>query len=188
MKKHQISVLILVLLFIFGKLCYAADNTVTIITEGNYIMGDGETMNACEQRAFENAKRSAIEQAGTYVESYSQANKLQLSKDEVEVISAGLVEATLVDKKRILDSNGAVNLWCKVKCVIKLDSITEMKGRLSDKQLIGQYKDLQANNARLQKELTDLKLQMQNAISDAVKKATEVKIVQNEQQASVQKM
>ena len=188
MNKHRVTILIFMLLFAISQLCYAADNTVTIIAEGIYIMGDGETAAAAEQRAFENAKRSAIEQAGVYVESYSQTKNVQLSKDEVNIISSGLVRATVIDKKRTIEGENGFRFWCKVNCIIKLDSIADMKARLSDKQLIDQYKDLQAKSAKIEQDLVDLKAQLQNSTSEAVKKATETKIAQNEQKANIQDM
>ena len=51
-----------------------------IITEGIYTMGDGETPLVAESRALLQAKRKAIEHAGTYVESYSKVNKITLTK------------------------------------------------------------------------------------------------------------
>ena len=42
-----------------------------IISEGTYNMGDGETPGVAESRALLQAKRIALEQAGTYVESYT---------------------------------------------------------------------------------------------------------------------
>ena len=185
MKKYRVYVLIFVLLLASGQFCDAVDNTVTIIAEGTYIMGDGETPGAAEQRAFENAKRSAIEQAGVYVESYSQTKNMQLSQDEVNVISSGLVQSTIIDKKRTIEGEGGFRFWCKVSCIIKLDTVESMKARLGDKQSIDQYKDLQAKSAKLEQDLFDLKAQMKNATSDTAKKATEAKIAQNEKQASI---
>ena len=87
----------------------AADNAVTIIAEGTYILGDGETASAAEQRAFDNAKRSASEQAGVYIDSYSPTKNLQLSKDKVTVISFGLVQATVIDKKRTIERESDID-------------------------------------------------------------------------------
>jgi len=173
--------LMMVVLLAYVQVCFAVDNnSVTIIAEGSYIMGDGETMNASEQRAVDNARRAAIEQAGVYVESYSKTENLQLSKDEVNVISAGLIQSRVIDKSRTIVADGAVKLWCKVECVIKVDTIADMKARLGDKQLINQYNDLQVAKAQLDKENAELKLQLQQATSDSAKKTTEVKIAQNE--------
>ena len=58
-----------------------------IITEGDYNMGDGETPSVAESRALLNAKRIALEQAGTYIESYSKVKNFQLVEDQVKVLT-----------------------------------------------------------------------------------------------------
>ena len=78
MKKYQVAVLLLALLLAVGQVCFAADNTATIVADGTYIMGDGETATAAELRAFENAKRSAIEQAGVFSSHISRAFRCHL--------------------------------------------------------------------------------------------------------------
>lgn len=49
----------------------ALADTKEIISEGSYNMGDGETPTVAESRALLQAKRMAVEEAETYVESYS---------------------------------------------------------------------------------------------------------------------
>ena len=57
--------------------------TKEIIAEGTYSMGDGETPSVAESNALIKAKQVALEQAGTYVESYSKVNKFILTQDRV---------------------------------------------------------------------------------------------------------
>ncbi|OGP11798.1 MAG: hypothetical protein A3G39_02565 [Deltaproteobacteria bacterium RIFCSPLOWO2_12_FULL_43_16] len=58
---------------------HVSAQTKEIIAEGTYNMGDGETPSVAESRALLQAKRTALEQAGTYVESYSKVINLQLT-------------------------------------------------------------------------------------------------------------
>ena len=51
-----------------------------IVAEGAYNMGDGETPSVAESRALLNAKRIALEQAGTYVESYTKVKNIQVTE------------------------------------------------------------------------------------------------------------
>ena len=51
-----------------------------IVSEGAYNMGDGETSSVAESRALLNAKRVALEQAGTYVESYTKVENMTGNK------------------------------------------------------------------------------------------------------------
>ncbi|MBI3584536.1 MAG: hypothetical protein HY096_11410 [Nitrospinae bacterium] len=63
------SVIIITILLFFPSVSFA--NTKEIVAEGTYNMGDGETPGVAEGRALLQAKRTALEQAGTYVESYT---------------------------------------------------------------------------------------------------------------------
>ena len=55
---------------------------------------------------MERAKRMAVEQAGTYVKSYSKAKNFQIVEDEVQVLASGIMEVTVLDKKNIVAQEG----------------------------------------------------------------------------------
>ena len=93
-----------------------------IISEGTYNMGDSETSSVAESRAIMNAKRIALEQAETYVESYSKVENMQLAKDEIQVLAAGIVEVTVLEKKRTIVGDG-LHIWVKIKARVKTDKI-----------------------------------------------------------------
>ncbi len=57
-------------------------------------MGNAETLIVAEERALLNAKRNAIEQAGTYIESYATVENFKLTHDEIHVIAAGLMQVS----------------------------------------------------------------------------------------------
>ena len=63
-------------------------------------MGDGETPSVAESRALLNAKRVALEQAGTYVESYTKVENIQVTKDEIQVLTSGIMEVEILDRKK----------------------------------------------------------------------------------------
>ena len=102
--------LIILILFLFPSLGLA--EVKEIICEGTYNMGDGETPTVAESRALLQAKRVAIEQAGTYIESYSKVKNFQLTHDEIQVLASGVMEVTLLDKKRTVVGDG-INFWVK---------------------------------------------------------------------------
>jgi hypothetical protein len=58
--------------------------TKEIISEGTYNMGDGETPSVAESRALLKAKQIAVEQAGTYVESYSKVKNIRKSFENTQ--------------------------------------------------------------------------------------------------------
>ena len=99
MRKYIFAILVSLLLF-YPSQGFA--EVKEIISEGTYNMGDGETPTVAESRALLNAKRTAIEQAGTYVESYTKVENLQLTKDEIQVLASGLMEVEILDRKGLL--------------------------------------------------------------------------------------
>ncbi len=64
----------------------------TITATGEYRMGDNDTRTDAKRLALMDAKRLALEQAGTYLESVSEVKHLQVSRDEIRTYAAGIVE------------------------------------------------------------------------------------------------
>ena len=64
----------------------------TITATGEYRMGDNDTRTDAKRLALMDAKRLALEQAGTYLESVSEVKNLQVSRDEIRTYAAGIVE------------------------------------------------------------------------------------------------
>src|SRR3990172_4075977 len=114
-----------------------------IISEGTYNMGDGETPTVAESRALLQAKRTALEEAGTYVESYSKVKDLKLTEDEIKVLASGLMEVTILDKKRTIVGDG-FNFWVKIKAKVNPDKIEEMAKRVKEKGVIGDLQRIPA--------------------------------------------
>lgn len=114
-------ILLSLLLLLFYGTCYAETNE--IIAEGTYVMGDDDTPAIAEERALINAKRMALEQAGTYLASYSKTINLELTKDEIETIAKGSLQTTVIDKKRMPNSEGTLNFWVKIRCIVNTDDI-----------------------------------------------------------------
>lgn len=71
----QVILLLAIFIFLFPVLSRA--QIKEIVSEGTYNMGGGETPGVAESRALLNAKRVALEQAGTYVESYSKVKQIR---------------------------------------------------------------------------------------------------------------
>ena len=173
---------IFVLLILFLPVAASAE-IKSIITEGAYNMGDGETPTVAESRALLNAKRYAIEQAGTYVESYSKVKNLQLTADEIRVMSSGVMEVSILDKKRTIVGEG-FRFWVKIKALVNLDQIEQMASKVRDKSVMEDYKRIQDAYDKSQKEIEVLKKQLIQAQGDQ-KKEVETKIASNEKTLQV---
>ena len=179
--KSKLSRIIICLLFaqaLFLGLAFA--EVKEIIAEGTYNMGDAETPTVAEQRAVDNAKRAAVEQAGTYLESFSEVQNLRLTKDELRVFASGIVETTVLDKKRTVMDNGSLQFWVKVKCVVNTDNIQAMKDKMSDESAKKDLDKAQADNEKYQREIEDLKKQLQDAKDAQSQQDITNKIARNE--------
>lgn len=153
--------------------------TKDIISEGSYNMGDGETPSVAESRALLQAKRNAIEQAGTYVESYSKIKNLQLTEDEIKVMASGIMEISILDRKRGVIGDG-FHFWVKIKARIDSDGIQNMAKKLQNKSVIDDYKRVREAYDASQKEIQDLKNQLAILKDKNESKLIEKKISANE--------
>ena len=150
-----------------------------IVSEGAYNMGDGETPSVAESRALLNAKRVALEQAGTYVESYTKVENMQVTKDEIQVLASGIMEVEILDKKRTIVGDG-FRFWVKIKAKVNPDKIQEMAKRVKEKSVVEDYKTIQEAYDKSQKEIGELKKQLAKAKGEKEKKQVEAKITDDE--------
>src|SRR3989304_574797 len=121
--------LIIALFLFFPSLGFA--ETKEIISAGTYNMGDGETPSVAEGRALLQAKRTALEQAGTYVESYTKVKNFQLTEDEIQVLASGIMEVEILDKKRTIVGDG-FNFWIKIKAKVNQDKMEGMEKKVRE--------------------------------------------------------
>jgi tetratricopeptide (TPR) repeat protein len=153
--------------------------TRVIISEGSYNMGDGETPSVAESRALLNAKRTALEQAGTYVESYSRTKNYQLTEDEVKVIASGLMQVTVLDKKRTIVGDG-FRFWVKIEAMVNPEKMENMEARVKEKSIIEDYKKVQGEYEKSRNEIATLKKQLLATRNEAEKKRIETLIESDE--------
>jgi len=112
--------LLLICLMSLSTICFA--ETKEIIVEGTYTAGDNDTIKSAEDMALNNAKRAALEQFGVNIESTTEVKNMQLTQDKIQTFASGNLQTTILDKKRIVNSDGTISFWVKVKC-IKLEEV-----------------------------------------------------------------
>jgi tetratricopeptide (TPR) repeat protein len=150
-----------------------------IIAEGSYNMGDGETPTVAESRALLNAKRAALEQAGTYVESYTKVRNFQLTQDQIQVLASGLIEVSILEKKRSVAEEG-IRFWVKIKATVTPSRIEELAKNVKERPVEDDHKRLHENYEKLAKEMELLKRELKEAKSGTEKKQIEAKITDSE--------
>ncbi len=166
-----------VLIVLSPLVCFA--ETTEIISEGMYIMGDGETPIIAEGKALEQAKRTAVEQAGTYVKSYSKVKNFQIAEDEVQILASGIMEVTVIDKKRAM-AEDAIKFWVKIKALVHPDRMEIMAERIRDQGLAEDYGKIKEAYEKSQKEIDGLKKQLAATKDEANRKQIVAKITAEE--------
>jgi tetratricopeptide (TPR) repeat protein len=94
-----------------------------IEADSTYIIGDNDSKVDARRIATQEAKRKALELAGTYVESMSVVKDYQLTKDEVKSYSAGVLETEVVSEQ-MRGTTEHPEIYIKARCKIDSDALT----------------------------------------------------------------
>lgn len=156
---RTISTILSLACFLISFCSPALAETKTIVSEATYSMGDGETPSFAEAMALQKAKQIAVEQAGTYVESYTKVRNLDLTAEEIQTIAGGVVQVELLEKKRSAVGEG-FQFFIKIKATVTTDKMEELAQRVRGRNVAEEYKRLQDNYSRLSKEFEGLTLSL----------------------------
>lgn len=115
--------------FLFIALCLVAAGAAraevrTVTTSHTCLVGDSETKNDVRRACFLEAKRKAVEQAGTYVESLTEVREYALSADQVRSFAAAMVTVEEVSEKFSLQGEN-LSLTVTVRARVDPDAARE---------------------------------------------------------------
>ena len=153
-------------LFAAGAIFTASTSSAQVQTcEGTdeYIMSEFETIDVAKQRAKQKAERAAQEQAGVFVESTTEVNKMMVTKDEIVTMTGGILNIIDVQYQLTpLEDGKSLLVRATVKALVDTDDITAWLNRDS-----GERSDLVAKNLELRqaiaaqdKQISELKAQL----------------------------
>lgn len=141
------------LMFNFFPCASAEIQLITV--EGEYSMGEAETINFAQSQALLDAKRNALERAGTYLESLTEVKNLQVTKDEIKAVTGHFMEFQGTPQfVTSTVSNLGLQVKVHVSALVDTDSITE---NLRDKKTVTDYKDAYL---KLQKQYEEIQAQV----------------------------
>jgi len=145
-----LSVVLLLWSTVFAPLGHS--EVKMLIAEATYTMGDGETPSFAEAQVLQRAKQIALEQAGTYVQSYTKIHNYNLTAEEIQTLAGGVLELEVLEKTRNLVGDG-VRFYIKIKAAVTTDKMEELARRIKGKEIAEEYKKLQDEYARLSHEV-----------------------------------
>ncbi|MGQ0667133.1 MAG: tetratricopeptide repeat protein [Nitrospiraceae bacterium] len=142
----------------------AVASSATIVAEGRYLMADGDTLAVAEEKVLQRAKRSAVEEAGTYLESTfhdvektTDDGSVQVSSLEIRTIAAAITKTEILESRRSFE-NDRPSFYVRIRAVVDLDNLQDTIRRWqSERQLAEHFRRLQKENAELKAQLHNLK-------------------------------
>ncbi|NLA41822.1 MAG: tetratricopeptide repeat protein [Smithella sp.] len=146
-----------------------AAETKTFIKEYTYQASDEDSKNSCRVISLREVKRLLLEELGTYLESETEVKDFQLTRDQITVLTAGIVQTELVEEK--WDGR---TYWLKAK--IKADSNDVVKAidtLRQDRQKTKELEEIKKKSDALLKENERLRRELATAKGVEKKKETE---------------
>lgn len=159
---------------------FSLAETKVITADALYTMGDGESPSSAEAQVLQKAKQAALEQAGTYVEAYSKIQNYDLTKDEIQVLTGGVLAVEVLEKTRTMVGDG-LRFYTKIKATVTTDKMEEMAQRIKGRNVAQEYKNLQGEYTRLSRELETWKKVAAEAKADAKRQTALDRIKESEQ-------
>jgi uncharacterized membrane protein YgcG len=142
--------------------------------QGEYRMGDRDTREDAIRLATEAAKRNALEQVATYLESVTVVDGMDITKDNIHIYTAGLV---LVLDQRVSTSLEGETIVIKVDLVSQVDKEEVAQAIVA----LRENEDARHQLVALRQEMDQLQSEL-DAANQALQQATTVEQVQQASQ------
>lgn len=168
-KLHLFLLTFFIFPFFFVPIAYPASET--IYASYKYTMGDNDTKNDAKRICFIEAKRLAIEKAGTYIESTTEIKNFQLTRDEIRTFAGAIVKVDIASEEIKFVGESQVILMT-VKAGVDIDSFRErVKQIKADRDLESKIKEQQSKIAAMENKIKDFQKQLTTKDLDEVVKA-----------------
>jgi tetratricopeptide (TPR) repeat protein len=146
----------IVLTMLLVTLSPAAEPTV-VTAEGKYVMGDLDSKKDARMLALMEAKRIALEKAGTYIESSTEVKNFSLTRDQISTLAAGVMSSDILKEDWTMSGQNmmvTIVIRATIQAVNLQNRITAL---YDDEKTLEDSGEIRKQLAALQKELADLK-------------------------------
>ncbi len=125
--------------------------TKTFIREYTYQAGENDSKLSCRTIALEQVKRILLEELGIYLESRTEVKNFQLTRDEVTMLVAGIVQTEIVTEKWDTET---LKYWLRAKISADPDDVVKSLGEL--KKDTRRVKELEETREKAEKALREI--------------------------------
>ena len=147
---------------------YVSAETQIIEADGDYVLGDGETVSVAKEKSREAAVRNASMQAAVFVEGVLKVDNGMVSEDEITVITSNVLQLQKEPEYKNIVDDKSIIIRCHVIALIDTDNVEKV---ISNRELVQQMeqdnKQIEEDRAQLQNEVEYWKNLYQNATSDS---------------------
>jgi hypothetical protein len=151
---RRILILVLVLMTIHLVISPLQAEVRTISAQGEYRMGRHDTKDDAIRVATESARRHALEQIATYLESVTVVNGMDMTKDEIRTYTAGLV-VVLDQQITTMREGDTTVVHVDLRAQVDTDEVAQAIAALrANEDARSQLAVLKRDHERLQRELS----------------------------------
>lgn len=136
----------------------------TVEATGRYHLGDNDTRLDGHRLALMEAKRNALEKAGTYVESITEVKDFQLARDDIRSYTAGLVSVEETTEPKWEMIKQTLRVTVNVKASVDTDDVTQRIAALrKDKEATRELKEADTKARQNERTVAALNKQLKTA-------------------------
>ena len=161
---RTLTVMTILAVLILPPVVFAETQTYT--ATHTYILGDRDSKEDARQRCMLEAKRKVLEQAGVYIESVSEVNNFDLTKDKITSFAAAVMQVKDT-KEEVGFRQGHMTLTIKLTAQVDL---TEVRKQLATQQV---YTVMREDGALLRERLKSLEAQLELLWQQQIKPISE---------------
>ena len=144
---------------------------------GEYVMSDFETPDIAKERAKQRAEQAAQEQAGVYVQGFTEVKNAQVTKDEIITMTNGIMQVFDVKYQTLPSTDGiGVMIRATIKANIDTSKVDEWlaKGVGERSEMVAKNKQLQQAIDEQNRQIAELKAQLAASNNNSEKVKEEI--------------
>lgn len=132
----------------------------TFRKEVRQVMGSAQSLDDARTAAIAKAKRDALEEAGTWLESRTEVRNLELARDDVTTLAGGIAQTRVLEEQPFVEGD-AVGLRVVAEVRVDTSGLAERVRRLlADRERLEQARAVNAREKELLARLAALENQM----------------------------
>lgn len=157
-KPYLLSLVFSIISILFVPKVYPASET--IYASYKYTMGDNDTKNDAKRICFIEAKRLAIEKAGTFIESSTEIRNFQMTRDEIRTYAGAIIKVDIVSEEVKFIGESTV-IFMTVKADVDVDSFRERVRQIkTDRELENKVREQQSQLKMMEDKIMNLQRQL----------------------------